>query len=124
MKFTLILRRTGEKAGESFTIELGAMTWESVRTTALPVTKGACAVRCQTYHEGDVRTGEICEVVLTMTFGNHYDSALVLIKDLVAGLQDQATGTEAEAKERSLPESVRRRVDAGMSLQDAWTQAG
>ena len=124
MKLILTLCHVGEETGESFTVELGEITWGSVKSLVMPVARAACAARCQTYREGDVRTGEIREVVLTMTFGNYYGSAFVLVKELVAKLQEQAAGTEAEAKGRSLPEPVRRRVDAGMSLRDAWTQAG
>jgi hypothetical protein len=57
--------------------------------------------RYQARREDDVRSGEICAVMLDMTFGNHYGSAFVLVKDLVAELQEKAAKAETASKAKT-----------------------
>jgi hypothetical protein len=102
VEIRLILRHTGEDTKpQSFTVNLGAITWGSIERTVLPVARGACIAHYQARREGDVRTGEICAVTLDMMFGNHYGSAFVLVKDLVAELQEKAAKAETAPKAKA-----------------------
>ncbi len=108
MEIRLVLRHTGEDTKpQSFAVDLGVMTWESVKRTVLQVARGACIARYQACREDDVRSGEICAVTLDMTFGNYYGSAFVLVKDLIAELQEKAAIAEmaSKAKTRSTRKS-------------------
>lgn len=101
-------------------VELTFDLKEDSKLTATSLAQQLCAAAdgCTHLNLGiDHNTGAVS---VDIAFGNElYDSACIRFKDWLAGLQ-----LPAETTKRSLPYAVQRRVDAGMSLNQAWLQAG